>query len=73
MKAKTASQVLSKIKNDKLSLLKGDGYWYFVYYDAENNIFETESVYTTYLSSMDVEDWVSIGKGFAEKVENGND
>lgn len=73
MKAKTVNQVLSKIKNDKLSLLKGDGYWYFVYDDAENNIFETESVYIMYLSSMDVGEWVSIGKGFVVRVENGND
>jgi hypothetical protein len=55
MKAKTVGQVLRHIKSHKLSLLKGNGYWYFVYDDPENNIFETESVYTMYLSSMSVD------------------
>ncbi|MNC71035.1 hypothetical protein D3C75_1219090 [compost metagenome] len=70
MKAKSAAQVLNKIKCQYLSLCKGDGYWYFVYDDVERNIFETESVYTMYLSSLDVEDWVSIGQDFVKKVEN---
>jgi outer membrane protein assembly factor BamE (lipoprotein component of BamABCDE complex) len=55
-------KILKKIGCPMLDLVNGKGYWYFVYDDVENNIWETESVYTMYLNSLSVEQWVNIGK-----------
>lgn len=69
MYAKTAKQVLSKIKCDKLDLARGDGYWYFVYDDVPAKFYETHSVYCCYLNQMSLDRWVEEGKDFVAKCE----
>lgn len=69
-KARTTAQVNKAVGCDKLVLLKGNGYLYFVYDDPANNIYETESVYTCYLNSMTVAQWAEIGRDFVAKIEN---
>lgn len=69
MKAKSTKQVLDALRNDKLSLYRGDGYWYFVYDDGDK-IFETQSVYIKYLSSLELSDWLAIGRDFIDRVES---
>lgn len=65
----TSKQVLSKIKCNHLSLFKGDGYWYFVYDDAEKNIFETKSIPVMFLNQMPLDMWVQDGVDFVNEIE----
>jgi len=69
MKSVSVYSIIKKLKNEHVSLVNGDGYWYYVYDDEERGIFATESVYVMYLNSMTVADWVEIGKDFIKKVE----
>ena len=69
-KATSTRQVLKKIGCDKLDLFNGGGYYYFAYDDPENNIFETESVITSYLNQLTLEMWVEIGQDFVKKILN---
>lgn len=52
-----------------LELVKGEGYWYFVFDDIPNNVYETESVYVTKLNHLDLERWIEIGKAFVAKIK----
>ena len=65
----SSAKIIKAVGNKYVSLHNGGGYWYFVYDNVEAGLFETESVYTMYLNSMDVAKWVEIGKAFAAKVE----
>lgn len=70
-KATSSKQIIKLIGSDKLELIKGDGYWYFIYDDfILNNRFDTHSVYVMYLNSMPVEDWVYVGKEFVRGMES---
>lgn len=55
-------QILKKINCPYLELVKGDGYWYFVYDEPAREVYETRSVYTMYLNDMTLEQWVEEGK-----------
>lgn len=60
------SRILRRIDCPHLSLLKGDGYWYFVYDIPSLNIFETKSVYTMRLNDLTLDMWVADGKELVE-------
>jgi hypothetical protein len=65
----TTKQILKKIANRNLNLLKGDGYWYFIY-DDNIGKYNTRSVMVQNLSHMSIAEWVEDGKDFCETVEN---
>lgn len=65
----TSASVLSKIGCEHLALYKGDGYWYFVYSDEAANIYESESVYTMFLNSMNIDRWVNLGSALVALAE----
>lgn len=67
----SSKAIIKKIGNANLELVRGvgHGYWYFVYDDAANNVYETESVYVPRLNDMPLERWVEAGKIFVVKVE----
>lgn len=71
--ARSAKQILSKINCPHLDLVrvtgKEGGYWYFVYDDVPNNVYETESVYVMRLNDMDLNRWVSTGLSFVLETE----
>jgi len=69
MYAKSAKQVLSKIKCDKIELVRGKGYWYFVYDDVPAKFYESHSIYVCYLNQMRVDTWVKLGKDFVAECE----
>lgn len=66
--AKSAKQVTKAIGCDKLELVRGVGYWYFVFDDVPNGIYETESVMVMYLNSMTIDQWAEIGRAFVKSV-----
>jgi hypothetical protein len=71
VKATSAKQILKAIGNENLSLLRGPGYWYFVYDDGR--LYETYSVMTPYLCRGTLEDWVDEGRKFCRLVESKHD
>jgi hypothetical protein len=64
----TSKKILADIGCQNLNLYKGDGYWYFVYYDVVSNKYDTHMEYTMYLNSMPEKRWVEIGRNFILKV-----
>jgi hypothetical protein len=64
----SSTMIIKKINCQSLELCKGEGYWYFVYDDVPNRIFETRSVPCKYLSHMSLESWVEEGKDFVKEV-----
>ena len=65
----TTRQVLRAIGDDRLSLYKGEGYWYFAFEEASTGKYDTSSVYTFRLNDMPVERWVEAGRGFIAEME----
>lgn len=73
-KATSAAQIIKKIGNDKLSLFKGEGYWFFSYDDfAARTIYETRSVYVMYLNQMSLQEWIDEGNDFIRVVKQLNE
>lgn len=68
-KSKTVVKNISIPTTATLELVKGEGYWYFVYDDVTNNKYETHSEYVMYLNSLDLDRWVEIGTTFVERVK----
>lgn len=50
-----------------LELVKGEGYFYFVY-DAPDK-YETESVYVYRLNELTREQWIEQGRDFGERMQ----
>lgn len=67
--ALTTRKIIKKIGCKNLELVRGEGYWYFVYDDTETGKYKTLSVMTMYLGD-DIEYWVSQGKEFVLKMES---
>ena len=68
--ASNARQIINLIGSDKLELVRGSGYWYFVYDDLlKPNRYDTQSVYTMYLRDLSIDQWVEIGKDFVKHME----
>jgi hypothetical protein len=65
----TTKQILKKIANINLNLVKGQDYWYFVYDDNVGK-YNTRSVMVQNLNHMSVAEWVADGKDFCETMEN---
>ena len=61
---KSINRVL-KEDNLPVELVKGDGYFYFIYDLPEQNVFETESVYVSKLSCFAKDEWIRQGRVFA--------
>lgn len=70
MKPFTSKQILKAVGSNNLELVKGEGYWYFVYDDIENNIYETKSIYCMFLNQSSFDYWVSDGKDFVQEIKN---
>jgi hypothetical protein len=68
-RATTVGPILKHIGCVHLSLVKGEGYWYFIYDDVARGIYETESVYTMRLNDMINHMWLEDGLRFVKKVE----
>jgi len=64
-----STTVTNVIGCDKLELVKGDGYWYFVYDDIKNNIYQTCSVMVHRLNHMPLYMWVQIGMTFVKTMK----
>ena len=70
--ATNTKQIIKLIGLDNLKLVNGVGYWYFIYDDVKNNIFETSVVQTMCLKDMPIDQWVKLGKEFVNHVETEN-
>lgn len=66
--ATSTAQVLHAIGNEHLDLVRGRGYWYFVYDDGVK--FKTHSVYTMRLSDFTVNAWTDEGREFLARMES---
>lgn len=62
------SAILRAIGNENLALVRGKGYWYFVY--DNGTLYETHSVMTVRLSDLPIGSWVSEGREFCRRVES---
>jgi len=71
-KINSTKHIIQLIDSDKLKLVNGVGYWYFIYDDVKNNIFETSIVQTMCLKDMTIDQWVKLGKEFVSHVETEN-
>lgn len=72
----TTKQILKEIGCPHLEIVRGMGYWYFVYdtYVLTNALtysgrYETRSVMLKNLNHMTLEQWVEDGKLFVKDVE----
>lgn len=56
---------------NQFSMFKAEGYFVMVFDHSGSlfDIYETESVYTMYLSNMALDQWVEAGVDFVEKVK----
>ena len=63
----TTKAILKAIDSPYLTLHKGDGYYYFIYYDLI--LWDTHSVYTNALNHLTLEQWVQDGKDFISRME----
>lgn len=66
----TAKAVSVNLKKEgfPVELVKGKGYFYFVYDDGVK--FETFSIWTTRITSMAMSQWIVLGRQFAQGVQN---
>ena len=48
-----------------VELVKGEGYFYFIFDRIDANVFETKSEYTMYLMDLTFDSWVDLGRTFA--------
>lgn len=56
--------------NLPIELVKGEGYFYLIYDDVENNIYETVSIYTVRLGDMTKDRWIEEGRTFATETKH---
>lgn len=67
--ALSSAKIIKKIGCDKLELVKGEGYWYFIYDDKAGN-YDTRSVMEMHLGQdKHLNFWVEEGKDFIAKME----
>lgn len=50
-----------------LELVKGEGYFYFVFDDGA--IWESHSIYVCFLNQLSVDRWLEAGRDFAKEVK----
>lgn len=68
MKLSTIDKFFAK-RMIPLVLIKGDGYFYFVYDDVEKNIFATRSVYVYRLNQLTFDQWIEEAGIIIREVE----
>ena len=68
----TSKQIIKLIGSDHLELHRAIGYsyWYFRYDHKERDLFVIESVYTSRLKDMTIDQWVQLGKDFISRMES---
>lgn len=64
---RTINRVLSG-ENPNIELVKGEGYFYFIYDDGDKN-YETLSVMVYGLNMQSLDRWLSDGREFIKKCE----
>lgn len=62
--------VNSKLRNPYINLYKGEGYWYFVYDDANGDIYEHHTVCVYRLNELTLDQWIEEGNDFVKEIEN---
>jgi len=63
-----ATTVTKHIGDPRLSLVAGDGYWYFVFDDVAAKLYETHSVFVMRLHDLPLERWIEEGKDFLNEM-----
>lgn len=68
----TRQQIAKKIveitgTKAEIELVKGEGYWYFVYNTA--TVYECASEYVMYMNAYSDQRWIEIGVSFVKEVE----
>lgn len=66
--ATSTAQVLHAVGNEHLDLVRGKGYWYFVYDDGVK--FKTHSVWVVLLRQLSVNAWADEGREFVTRMES---
>lgn len=57
--------------NLPVELVKGEGYFYFIFDAIEtHNVYETKSIYTVRLSDMTKDRWIDEGRTFAQETKH---
>jgi len=69
--SRTINSLLRK-EGFPMELRKGEGYWYFIYDDVANNIYEDRSVYVYRFYDLSAERWLEIGRGFGNEIKENN-
>lgn len=59
---------LAKLFSRKLELVKGEGYFYFVYDDPSANIYQTYSVMVFSLNQLRQDQWISSAIDFMKTL-----
>jgi len=67
--ATSVKQVIKAVGSDKLDLVRGNGYWYFIYDDPVRGIYDTTSIPTMQLRNFTIEEWAADGREFVAKME----
>lgn len=68
LSATSTKQVLFEIGNKYLDLVRGKGYWYFVYDDGVK--YDTKSVYVVLLRQLTINEWAVEGREFVTRMES---
>jgi len=63
-----AKQVTNLIGCEHLELVRGEGYWYFIY-DDQRGKYETQSVSVMRLNHLSLVEWVKEGKQLVTQME----
>jgi hypothetical protein len=62
------STILKAIGEERLSLLAGKGYWYFVF-DDKAKLYDTHTVFVMRLNQLPLEQWIEEGKDFVKEMK----
>jgi hypothetical protein len=68
--ATSVKQVLAAVGNEHLDLVRGHGYWYFIYDDVAKGRYDTKSVYVVLLRQLSIDQWAAEGREFVTELES---
>jgi hypothetical protein len=63
-----AATVVKALRDPRLKLVAGKGYWYFIFDDVKANRYETHSVLVMRLNQLPLKQWIEEGREFLNKV-----
>lgn len=67
----TTKKILKEIGCENLDLVRGEGYFYFVYDEFPNReIYDTRSVFVFRLNDLSLESWIYEANILLEKIKN---